>query len=251
MALTDHPTRARRVGKQIGGAKPKPKRSAPAKRSSAVVKTSLLRRYDELVEAIEHSAASPTWRLADWLVTNVPNDGAGRPPQNRGQPRITMADLAKRDSARSERWLQTLRATAEHWPNDKRVAGASLSAHELAFRRCKSLDGARKSLMGGANVREQGGAKPPAAAKRRVRKPSAAEEATIAADVNDDKAEERDSDFETLREILWFDLDEAKTLASELTELDEDQSRLLHQRATELREVADWLDGLDSDEEEE
>jgi hypothetical protein len=248
MAVIDHPTRARRVG----GARPRPKSTAPKKPGITSKKPALLREYDGLVEAIEHSAASPTWRLADWLVANVPNDGAGRPPQNRSQPRITMADLAKRDSARSERWLQTLRATAEHWPKDKRVAGASLSAHELAFRRCKSLDGARKSLMGGATVREQGGAKPSAAAKRRVRKPSAAEEATIAADVNDDddKAEERDSDFETLREILWFDLDEARTLAAELTELDEDQSRLLHERATELREVADWLDGLDSDEEE-
>lgn len=53
-----------------------------------------------------------------------------------------------------------------------------------------------------------------------------------------------ESDFETLREILCFDIAEAKMLAAGLTGLDADQARLLTERAVELREAADWLDGV-------
>jgi hypothetical protein len=139
-----------------------------------------------------------------------------------------------------------MRATAQRFSKDIRIKGSSVRAHLLADRKYKSdVDAACKALRRGPKVSDQGRAKPSVAATRRVPVISQRDQANGAADENnDDKPGKRESDIQTLLEILWVDLDEANALAATLHGLDEDQSSVLRERADELRGAADLLDGI-------
>lgn len=198
--------------------------ATPQKTSPEV--RSLLQEFDELVGAIERSAIKQTWALADWLVENTESQGQGG-DRKRGATRLTIRELAsKRRAGFSMRWLQEMRSTAEHFPPDTRVPGSSVRAHLLAYREAdKNVEAAREALRVG---RDQ------------PKRPTPVKPSPVTAGTAPAAA----SDFQTLQQVLWVDFKEAQRLAATLPKPDEDQGRLLHKRATELRAAADWMDAL-------
>ena len=84
----------------------------------------LLAEFDALVEEVERHSINPTWRLADWLVANVPNAQGARTDLGARAPVLVTADLAER-SGLSERWLREMRHTAATFTPAERVEGGN------------------------------------------------------------------------------------------------------------------------------
>lgn len=99
-------------------------------------KTALLKEFDGLIDEVESAAADPTWRLADWLVLNVPNTG-GRAKKNAPGDVLSLDELAVRGD-RTVDYLRRIRRVATNFPMGKRVVDKegdpfSVSAHEEAL----------------------------------------------------------------------------------------------------------------------
>jgi len=76
-----------------------------------------LQEYDAIEDQIEESSQSLLWRLADWLVINVPNEGRGGDRSARRRA-LTMTDLADR-RGRSAQYLRKLRRAGEVTADDR------------------------------------------------------------------------------------------------------------------------------------
>jgi hypothetical protein len=111
----------------------------------------LLSEFDGLMDAIE--STNETWRLADWLVLNIPNPGHGGDRSKPSRDGLTLADLAERRGV-GVQWLQRLRATAERFSLDVRVIGSSVRAHDQAYRQTKDVEAARELLLKGGKLRD-------------------------------------------------------------------------------------------------
>ena len=153
-------------------------------------KEALLAEFDTLVDRIEDAAINPTWDLADWLVENVPDPTGGqggRPRKTATQAAVSLGDLAERRGV-SQTWLRDMRATAQHFPLDARVAGVSLRAHKASWEKSKGdQDKALAALRDGGKLRDHGPAmESVTAVQRNLAARSPEERAKVVTAITDD-----------------------------------------------------------------